>query len=115
MQKIIAVFVGIIFAIGYAMLTYDKGDSIELKLIIGSVFGFAIASSMIAKPKTVTKRQIKYFMIPILTILSILIAFTKPEKTLVVAIWASLLIAGHYSFVYIGSKGSVGLNGTIEE
>ena len=113
MQKLAAIFVGIVFTAGHTMITLDEDDAVESKLIIGAIFGFAIAASMIAKPEKVTRRQVTYLMIPILASFTIWFSYVNPEKAALVATWSVLIIAGNYLFLYFGSGESGSLRQTL--
>ena len=115
MQKLVAILVGIVFAVGQTMITLDEDDAVESKLIFGAIFGFAIAASMIAKPEKVTRRQVTYLMIPILVSFTIWLSFVNPDKALLVATWSVLIIAGNYLFLYFGSGESGSLRQTLGE
>lgn len=110
MQQLIALMIGVVMTMGYAMITYDEGDSFASKLIIGAIFGFAVASSMIANPEKMTRRQVHDLLTPILITFTLWLSYAKPDKALIIVTWCALMIAGHYFFLHFGSSESRSIN-----
>lgn len=103
LRKVIAILSGVIVVYGYVAVV-GESDVTMTRILVGLLFGAAIAGSMIRHPERISRNHVSFAVAPLLAILIGWTAIYDSARVLPTVIWAICFLASQVAFWLSGSS-----------